>query len=96
MNEVEKRRKRLLEQTRNLYQDERVNPAVHPRYKAAYGQLYPEEKEYHKSSFGIRCMICIFAFVMYMIMGMRGYSILGIDDLQVQQKIMQNYTLRLY
>jgi len=96
MNDVEKRRKRLLEQTRNLYQDDRMNPAVHPRYKAAYNQIYLEEKRYYKSSFGIRCIICVFVFVLYILMGMKGNLFLGMDNLQVQQRIMQNYTFGLY
>ena len=34
MNETEKRRKELLEQTRKKYSNSNINPAVHPRYSA--------------------------------------------------------------
>ena len=44
MNESEKRRKKLLEETRSLYSDWRTPPAVHPRYRAAYRRLYPGEE----------------------------------------------------
>ena len=45
MNESEKRRKKLLEETRSLYSDWRTPPAVHPRYRAAYRRLYPGKRQ---------------------------------------------------
>lgn len=96
MNEVEKRRKILLEQTRNLYQDGKSNPAVHPRYKALYHQIYSDDMEMHKGTFGIRCIICILIFFVYISMGTKGMGILGMDHMQVQQKIMQDYMHELY
>lgn len=96
MNETEKRRKKLLDQTRNLYQDDRIVPAVHPRYKASYYQIYPERIELHKGTFGIRCLICIILFGAFIMMGPDSEKILGMSNVQVQKKIMHNYTFELY
>ena len=96
MNETEKRRKLLLEQTRNLYQDDKFNPAVHPRYKASYDQLYLQEPSKDKGTFGIRCMVCIFIFVTYIMMGTNNRDFVGMNRMQVREKIMQNYTEGLY
>ena len=40
MNDAERRRRELLEQTRFLYSDKRIMPAVHPRYGNTYHYLY--------------------------------------------------------
>ena len=93
MNEIEKRRKRLLEQTRNLYQDDRVNPAVHPRYKAAYNRIYPEEIYRRKGTLGFRIIICILLLFAYISMGAKNISILEMDNMQIRNKIMNNYYL---
>lgn len=96
MNDTEKRRKNLLEQTRNLYQDDRINPAVHPRYKAAYHQLYPDEMVIHKGTFGVRCILCILAFGIYIMMGKNENYIAEIENFRVKETIMENYIEKLY
>lgn len=45
MNDAERRRQELLEQTRALYNDRRTIPAVHPRYANAYHYLYGKSQE---------------------------------------------------
>ena len=45
MNDAERRRQELLEQTRALYNDRRTIPAVHPRYANAYHYLYGKQQE---------------------------------------------------
>ena len=96
MNQAEKRRQRLLEETRNLYSDKVPLPAVHPRYKAAYQKLYPDESEMKKGSFGIRCGICMIAFALYIMMYTNDNLYPGINELQVRETIMQNYLSELY
>ena len=44
MNEAEKRRRELLEQTRYSYQESGI-PAIHPRYRASYSELYGEVRK---------------------------------------------------
>lgn len=96
MNEAERRRKKLLEQTRNLYQEDIRNPAIHPRYRASYNRLYPEEKGYQKGTFGIRCVICILVFAAYIMAETGEIHIDGMEEMQVREIIMQNYTYELY
>ena len=81
---------------RNLYQDHNTNPVVHPRYKAAYQQVYSRGGSEHKGTFGIRCMVCVLIFITYMMIEINRKDVFGMDDLQVKQKIMQNYITELY
>lgn len=90
LNQTELRRKKLLEYTRDLYSDNRKIPAVHPRYRMSYQQLYNNEQKTQSGSFGFRVGICMMLFALYIVMGNRGGRILGMDDMQVFEKIMQN------
>lgn len=65
MNDSEIRRRKLLEQTRELYHDRRGVPAVHPRYKSAYSQIYEDETAVQTGTFGIRLFICILLFACF-------------------------------
>ncbi len=67
MNEVEKRRRELLEQTRYSYQESGI-PAIHPRYRASYSELYGEEEAEQGSQrnpyiylYDSVCGVCIYA-----------------------------------
>lgn len=96
VNDTERRRKKLLEQTRNLYQEDIRNPAIHPRYRASYYRLYPEEKGYQKGTLGIRCVICILAFAAYIMAQTSGIPIGEMEEMQVRETITQNYISELY
>ena len=54
MNDPERRRRQLLEETRERYSDRFVPPAVHPRYGSSYRKLYGEEEIEGVSTFGVR------------------------------------------
>ena len=67
MNDAERRRQELLEQTRALYNDRRTIPAVHPRYANAYHYLYGKSQEdinedTKGGTFGIRLFLCALLF----------------------------------
>lgn len=64
MNESEKRRERLLRDTRNQYSSRRGTPAVHPRYRAMYQNLYGrgEDDRTAGSTLGLRIFICLILF----------------------------------
>ena len=47
MNEVEKRRIQLLQDTRKSYSNQNTPPAIHPRFQATYHSLYQEEEPNH-------------------------------------------------
>ena len=68
MTEVEKRRLRLLQETRKTYSMSSSPPAIHPRYQSAYLSLYgrgEEEERKGNSSFLARTLIAIFVFVLF-------------------------------
>lgn len=70
MTDAEKRRRELLEQTRKAYSDKYNPPAVHPRYRSTYQSLYKsEEEEYEegKGSFGIRTVIAVLIFCLFVV-----------------------------
>lgn len=65
MNETERRRKQLLEETRRKYVDSRTPPAVHPRYEAIYSDLYEENSTRNDGFFfshgycgAVVCFVC--------------------------------------
>lgn len=45
MNESEKRRRELLRSAREMYGDSHMPPAVHPRFRNIYGDLYESEEQ---------------------------------------------------
>ena len=85
MNEAEKRRRELLEQTRYSYQESGI-PAIHPRYRASYSELYGEE-EAEQGSLGIRTLIL---FAVFVFMQNEGKDILHISSTKVVQEVSKN------
>ena len=67
MNEVEKRRIKLLQEVRKNYRDKSTPPAIHPRYSCTYHSLYQNDEVQFSphSTFLLRLIIAalIFAFV---------------------------------
>ena len=45
MNDPEIRRRELLKQTKQMYDEQREIPAVHPRYGRIYHDLYQQESD---------------------------------------------------
>ena len=62
MNETEKRRERLLKETRNQYSSNRNIPVVHPRYRSLYRNLYGEKETMTGSTLGVRIFVCLILF----------------------------------
>lgn len=89
MNDSEKRRKRLLEQTRELYGEKRSIPAVHPRYGAAYHQIYgDEQQQVPPSSFGIRLFLCLVLFAAFVSMDKNNSEVMHVDSNRIVDEIM--------
>ena len=68
MNDSERRRKELLELTRQRYSDSTASPAVHPRYHAVYEDLYGTEDELPGGTLGIRTFFCILLLAVFLSM----------------------------
>lgn len=86
MNDTQKRRQQLLKQMRTTYDDHRDVPAVHPRYRASYQQLY-EEEPMGSSTFGIRVVLCILLFVAFTILEQNHETVLTFDSQQIANEI---------
>ena len=87
MNNSEKRRKELLNQTRSMYSDQRQIPAVHPRYKAIYSDLYGQGDEKMPETIGIRLMICVLLFAVFVAMDYRGVKVADVSSSQIVNQI---------
>lgn len=86
MNDAEKRRQRLLNETRARYRDDGYYPAVHPRYHASYSRLYEEDTQ-EGGTLGIRAFICFLLFSAFVAMDYQGKEILHVDSDRISQEI---------
>lgn len=94
MNESEKRRKMLLERTRELYNDKYTPPAVHPRYGAAYRRIYGGEDETSVSTLGIRTFFCLLLFLLFVAMDYKGEEVLNIGSDEIIETISEDLDVK--
>ena len=87
MNDSEKRRRQLLEETRSLYSDRNSPPAVHPRYKFAYERLYGSEDEMAPGTFGLRLFLCFMLFAAFVAMDNNGITVKSVSSDRIVQEI---------
>lgn len=87
MNDSEIRRRKLLEQTRELYHDRCGIPAVHPRYKAAYRQIYEDESVVPAGTFGIRLFLCILLFACFVSFDKNNTEFREVDSSRIIEEI---------
>ncbi len=89
MNETEKRRQQLLHQARELYRDVgETIPAIHPRYRAAYESIYgTDTEEVIQSTFGIRVVICVMIFAVFVLTDYKGTTICNLNSEQITEQI---------
>ena len=87
MNDSEKRRRQLLEETRSLYSDRNSPPAVHPRYKFAYSGLYWSEDEMAPGTFGLRLFLCFMLFAAFVAMDNNGITVKSVSSDRIVQEI---------
>ncbi|MCI9421702.1 MAG: hypothetical protein HFG81_03175 [Dorea sp.] len=91
MNDSEKRRQRLLEQTRELYGEKRSIPAIHPRYGAAYHQIYSDEQpQIPPSTFGIRLFLCLLLFAAFVSMDKNKSEVMHVNSSRIVDEITTN------
>lgn len=78
-----------MEQTRELYGEKRSIPAVHPRYGAAYHQIYgDEQQQITPSSFGIRLFLCLVLFAAFVSMDKNKSEVMHVDSSRIVDEIM--------
>jgi len=78
MADIEKRRLKLLQETRKNYSDKYTPPAIHPRFRNAYTSLYGmdnDENIKNRSTFFVRALIAVIIFTFIYIMDYRNETI---------------------
>ncbi len=93
MTDIEKRRLKLLQETRKNYSEKYAPPAIHPRFKTTYHSLYgyEEEEAYHnQNTFWIRCVVAILVFSLFYVMDYRKETIGNIDNQFVVSEVHRN------
>lgn len=87
VNDSEKRRRQLLEETRERYSDSYYLPAVHPRYRSVYRHLYRSEEEDEQSTFGVRFLICLLLFAAFVTMDAKDEEVFHIDSQRIVHEV---------
>ena len=85
MNDVERRRIKLLQETRKNYSDKHSPPAIHPRFQCTYDSLYRDKKNGKPNKQGtllVRTIIAILLFALFFFMDYHNEKI-GMIDSQV-------------
>ena len=93
MNDVEKRRLKLLQETRKNYSDSYAPPAIHPRFQSTYNSIYGRiENEYieGRGSFIIRIVIAMLILGLFFIMDFRNEKIGKIDSQVIINEVQRN------
>ncbi len=74
MTEAELRRVELLAQTRSTYKERGNIPAIHPRYRSVYNEVYGDNATSSKDGVSFRLAIALFIFVVYAMISYKEYS----------------------
>ena len=88
MNESEKRRRELLRSAREMYGDSYIPPAVHPRFRNIYGDLYESEEQ--SSGLQTRFYIGCVLFLVFVLMDYFHLEVAKVDSAKVVQMVEQN------
>ena len=93
MTDAEKRREKLLRQTRMLYREKDTNPPVHPRFRSVNERLMWEETvgDTKRSTFGVRTVIAILLFLLFVAMDYRKVETMHVDSNQIVQEIERQF-----
>ena len=93
MNDVEKRRLQLLQETRRNYSDKFSPPAVHPRFQSTYDSLYRDRQNgqtEERGSFLVRAVIAILLFALFFLMDYSNEKIGTVDSQVVISEVQRN------
>ncbi len=93
MNDVEKRRLQLLQETRKNYSDKYSPPAVHPRFQSTYDSLYRDrqnEQKEEQGTFFVRAVIAVLLFALFFLMDYSNEKIGTVDSQIVINEVQRN------
>ena len=96
MNDAERRRQELLEQTRALYNDRRT---IHPRYANAYHYLYGKSQEdinedTKGGTFGIRLFLCALMFAAFLTMDKQKQEVFHMSSSDIANEITKDMDIQ--
>lgn len=93
MTDAEKRRAKLLKQTRMLYSERYTNPPVHPRFRSVNERLMWEEEseDAKRGTLGIRTVVAILLFLLFVAMDYREVKTMNVDSNQIVQEIERQF-----
>lgn len=99
MNDAERRRRELLEQTRSLYSDRKEMPVVHPRYRNAYRYLYGREEDEltedtKGGTFGIRLFLCALIFAAFLTIDKQKQEVFHMNSNEIADEITKDLDLK--
>ncbi len=92
MNDVEKRRLKLLQETRKNYSDKYSPPAIHPRFHSTYNSIYKEQTEetaVHNTFFA-RLVIAALLFALFFVMDSREEKFGTVDSQVIISEVQKN------
>ena len=90
MNEIEKRRRDLLTQTRNLYHEKYVPPAIHPRFQTTYHSLYGRNENVKSNYLWLRFLLAVSLFALVFLVYQKEVSIGNINYENIIASIKDN------
>lgn len=93
MNDVEKRRLQLLQETRKNYSDKYSPPAVHPRFQSTYDSLYRDRQNKQTEEHGtflVRAVIAVLLFALFFLMDYSNEKIGAVDSQVVISEVQRN------
>lgn len=95
MNDSERRRQILLNETRRLYTSSGYTPAVHPRYRASGSRFTSSEPLESSGTLGIRILICLILFALFAAAEYNGEKIWKYSPQEIISEVQQQPDLPL-
>lgn len=90
MNQSQKRRQELLNQTRKLYSDKNKTPLVHPRYGSFGTEEIEEDNELPISSFRMRLLVAVMLFLVFASIDYAQINVLNYTSEDIVEAVSQN------
>lgn len=95
MKNTSEQREALLREAR-MHHSSMDIPAIHPRYRAVYRNLYPEESSSHPGTLRTRILICLVLFALYAALDQGNFPKLPVTSSQISLEISTPFRLSLY
>lgn len=71
-------------------------PAIHPRYRSAYGRIYPEDQPQQENTFFIRFIICVILFAGFLNLDQADLPAVFPDKTEIIQEVQAPFNIPLW